>query len=92
MQREVEAHQSFLILITEDEAYVQVVGLKKLEFIKRAKISKNILEPMFDTYKNPTRGLGELDPVFHNLMKDVLDEIPSNVITVPILTPESSSM
>ncbi|GJQ69872.1 hypothetical protein Trydic_g22418 [Trypoxylus dichotomus] len=91
LKRETESQQAFLISITNEEAYVQVVGTKKLELIKRNKVPPGIINAMYEKYKDPQcASLGELHPAFTELMSAALDNKSCNIVTIPILTPNNS--
>lgn len=93
LQRETESQQVFLIPITEEEAYIQVVGSTKLKLVKRAKVTKQIVDSMYEKFNSTKISLlGELDPVFIQIINEALDNKSCNIVSVPILTPENSCM
>lgn len=67
------------------------MGSKKLDLVKRTKVPQNIIDYMHEQYKIPKcTTLGDLDPVFEELMRNALEKKSCHVVTVPILTPDTS--
>lgn len=92
MQHETESQTAFLVSVTKEEAYVQVIGAKKLDRILRYKIKQSVIDEVCEMCvgENPVLP-DDWNTQIKEILRDVIRDDSCNVVSVPVITTRHQS-